>query len=444
MLRSRRSLLRDLAGIAACAPLLQSVALGEFSGQSSGRPGAPQTHAPSQRTAADEALLDEIEHRAFLFFWEASDPITGLTKDRNLATTSNDPRDIASIAANGFGLTTLTIADKRGWMKTPQLVERVRATLRFFNDHAYQQRGFFYHFMRMHSGKRAFKCEVSTIDTSLLLCGILACRAHFDDKEIRSLATQIYQRADWTWFLNGGKMLSMGWKPETGFYAAQWDHYCELMMIYLLGLGSPTHPLSADSWDVRTRPVYEYKGLKYITGPDPIFTHQYSHAWFDFRRKRDRHSNYFQNSITATLAHKLFCLSLHDRFPDYTENLWGITSSDSVHGYVAWGGPPPIGPIDGSVVPCAAGGSVAFLPSETLPVLHNMRDKYGDRAWTRYGFVDAFNPLTNWYDADVLGIDLGIMALMAENLRSGFVWETFMQDKDAQRGLERAGFHPDT
>lgn len=443
MFRTRRSVLRDLAGFAACAPLLQADALAQSS-------LAPHSHAgdmPKQEThlaGADDSLLDEIQKRAFHFFWEQSDPTTGLTKDRNLANSADDPRDIASIAANGFGLTTLAIAEKRGWMKSAPLTERVRNTLRFLAHSAYQQHGFLYHFMHMRTGERAFDCEVSTIDTSLLLCGALTCRAHFDDPEIRSLATKFYERVDWPRFLNGGTTLSMGWKPESGFLDARWNHYCELMMIYLLGLGSPTHPLPAETWDAWTRPTMEYQGLKYISAADPLFVHQYSHAWFDFRRKRDHYANYFQNSITATRAHKLFCLSLAHEFPDYTNDLWGISASDSAHGYTAWGGPPPLGKIDGSVVPCAAGGSVAFLPQDTLRVLHTMREKYGDRAWTRYGLVDAFNPLTNWYNADVLGIDLGIMAVMAENLRTGFVWETFMKDKDAQRGMNRAGFHPDT
>jgi hypothetical protein len=441
MLRSRRSVLHDLAGFAACAPLLQSEALAQSTREphpSAARP--QQTHL----TAADDSSLDEIQKRAFQFFWEQSDPTTGLTKDRNLANSAEDPRDIASIAANGFGLTALAIADKRGWMKSAPLTERVRNTLRFLTNSAYQQHGFLYHFMRMRTGERAFDCEVSTIDTSLLLCGVLTCRAYFDDPEIRSFATQFYERVDWPWFLNGGTTLSMGWKPESGFLEARWNHYCELMMIYLLGLGSPTHPLPAETWDAWARPVMEYDGLKYISAHDPLFVHQYSQAWFDFRGKRDHYANYFENSVTATRAHKLFCLSLEKQFPDYTNDLWGISASDSAHGYTAWGGPPPLGKIDGSVVPCAAGGSVAFLPQDTLRVLDTMRHKYADRAWTRYGLVDAFNPLTNWYNADVLGIDLGIMAVMAENLRTGFVWETFMKDKDARRGMERANFHPDT
>jgi len=316
----------------------------------------------------------------------------------------------------------------------------VRNTLRFLWKSCPHEHGFFYHFMNCSSGERAFKSEVSSIDSSILFCGVLTSRAYFDDAEIRSLATQLYERADWQWFLNGGRAVSMGWKPETGFLKARWDHYCELMMIYLLGIGSPTHAIPPDSWKAWSRPVINYQGIEYISGKDPIFTHQYSHAWFDFRGKRDAYADYFENSVKATKAHKLFCLSLRERFPDYDEDLWGITASDSAHGYVAWGGPPPIGPLDGSVVPCTAAGSLPFLPRDAIRVLQNLRVKFEEKAWKRYGFVDAFNPLTDWYDPDVIGLDLGISLVMAENARSGFVWETFMKNEEARRGMERAGF----
>jgi hypothetical protein len=292
----------------------------------------------------------------------------------------------------------------------------------------------------METGHRWEKCELSSIDTSLLLCGVLTARQYFADQEIKDLATNIYERVDWPWMLNGGSTLSMGWKPESGFLGARWEHYCELMMIYLLGIGSPTHPLSPDTWKAWTRPVIKYQGIEYISGNDPIFTHQYSQAWFDFRKKRDEYANYFENSIKATRAHKLFCLSLRDRFPDYSEDLWGISASDYAKGYTAWGGPPPQGPLDGSIVPCAAGGSLAFLYEDCMRVLRNIRGRYLDRAWARYGFVDAFNPLSGWYDQDVLGIDLGITMLMAENHRTGFVWETFMKNPEAQAAMQKAGF----
>jgi hypothetical protein len=229
----------------------------------------------------------------------------------------------------------------------------------------------------------------------------------------------------------------MGWFPKKGFLNARWEHFCELMMIYLLAIGSPTHPVSPNSWYAWTRPKIEYAGFKYISGNDPIFTHQYSQAWFDFRGKHDRYANYFDNSVTATRAHKAFCLSMPKW---YSEDYWGISASDYQGGYTAWGGPPPQGPIDGTVVPNAAAGSLAFVPKDCLHVLRAMKDKWGARAWGRYGFVDAFHPAANWYDPDVLGIDQGISVIMAENLRSGLIWEAFMRNPEAVEAMNKAGF----
>jgi hypothetical protein len=237
--------------------------------------------------------------------------------------------------------------------------------------------------------------------------------------------------------LNGGKTFSMGWKPESGFLNSRWNHYCELMMIYLLAIGSPTNAIAPEYWNNFTRPVIHYAGFSYISGNDPLFTHQSSQAWFDFRHKRDAYANYFDNSVIATRAHKAFCLN----YPKwYSQDYWGISASDFDGGYTAWGGPPAEGPIDGTVVPNAAAGSLPFLPSDCLTVLRNLRAKWGARAWGRYGFVDAFHPAADWYDPDVLGIDQGISLLMAENLRSGFVWNTFMRNPDSARAMRLAGF----
>jgi hypothetical protein len=211
------------------------------------------------------------------------------------------------------------------------------------------------------------------------------------------------------------------------------------MMLYLLAIGSTTFPVPASSWNAFSRPLVTFQNYTYISGNDPLFTHQYSHAWFDFRNKQDAYANYFNNSITATEAHKAFCLSIAGQFPDYSNNLWGITASDSVNGYAVWGGPPSMGPIDGSVVPCAAGGSLPFDFSDCIAVLRNIWATY-PAAWQRYSFVDAFNPLTNWYDTDALGIDLGITMLMAENYRSGLVWNTFMKNPEAQAAMTAVGF----
>ncbi len=360
--------------------------------------------APYEGT--DEQLLDEIQRAAFNFFWNEASQKTGQVKDRALAN-GNDSRMMSSIAATGFGLTSLCIGDRRGYGKAPEILERVRR-----------------------------------IDSSLLYCGVLTARQYFADQEIKDLATKIYERVDWPWMLNGGKTFSMGWHPESGFLDARWEHYCELMMIYLLAIGSPTHPVPPSSWNAWTRPKITYQGIEYISGDDPIFTHQYSQAWFDFRNKRDAYADYFENSVKATRAHKLFCLSLHERFPDYDENLWGISASDYVKGYTAWGGPPPQGPIDGSVVPCATGGSLSFLFDDCIRVLRKLRGQYRDKVWKKYGFVDAFNPLTGWHDADVLGIDLGITMLMAENHRTSFVWNMFMKNPETQSAMRKVGFHP--
>jgi hypothetical protein len=359
---------------------------------------------------------------------------------------------MASIAATGFGLTALCIADKRQYQPSQQVLEQVRRTLRFHADTLPNTHGFFCHFNDIETGAPWRDSEISSIDTSLLLCGILTARAYFHrDAEIVKLATTIYERVDWPWMLNGEKTFSMGLRNGK-FLDARWNHYCELMMIYLLALGSPTHSVDPACWDAWTRPQMQYAGFDYISAADPLFVHQYSHAWFDFRRKRDRYADYFANSITATRAHQAFCLALGK---PYSLDYWGISASDSAHGYTAWGGPgvrgherdaqgrpqQGFGGIDGSVVPYATAGSLPFLPADCLRVLRALKDRYSKYAWGRYGFCDAFHPDAQWYDPDVLGIDLGITVLMAENLRTGFVWETFAQNSEVSIAFERAGFH---
>ena len=406
----------------------------------------PESPSRYHLTPDDEAFLDDMERRACLYFVEQAGATTGQVLDRAAAVNPSgklDPRPMASIAATGFGLTALCIAEKRGYQPRAQVVEQIRRTLRFHAHTLPNVHGFFYHFNDVNTGERIAKNEVSSIDTALLLCGILTARAHFhDDTEIHDLATLIYNRVDWPWMLNGGTTFSMGWHPESGFLSARWAHYCELMMIYLLAIGSPTHPVDPSSWYAWTRPVINYKGLSYISGNDPIFTEQYSQAFFDFRHKRDRYANYFTNSVTATRAHEAFCLSLGKPYsPDY----WGLSASDYIHGYTAWGGPDAngkgFGPIDGSVVPNATAGSLPFLPEACLRVQRALKANYGDKAYGRYGFCDAFHPEANWYDPDVLGIDLGISVVQAENLRTSFVWDTFSRNPEVPLAMQKAGFH---
>lgn len=420
---TRRSALRLIVGSAAAAIL----------------PRAAWGRAKRTLAVADDTLLDDMERRAALYFWEQADPANGQVLDRAYADNTDGKlrsrRPLSSIAATGFGLSTLCIADHRNYFPHDAIVERVQTTLDYYLNKLPNDHGFFSHFNDVHSGKAANHSEISSIDTSIFLCGVLTARAYFNDAKITALATKLYERVEWPWMLNGGDTFSMGMRDGV-FIKSRWDHYCELMMLYLLAIGSPTYPVAPGCWEKFTRPRIVFQGFSYIGAPDPLFVHQYSHAWFDFRNKRDSHADYFANSIVATRANKAFCLSLKI---GYTDDYWGVTASDSERGYVAWGGPPALGHIDGTVVPCAAAGSLPFLPVDCLRVLRGLRTM-GDRVYGRYGFRDAVHPAANWYNEDVLGIDLGISALMAENLRTGFVWATFMRNPEAVRAMRLVGF----
>jgi hypothetical protein len=431
---TRRKAVKILGGAVLSSVAAPMLALAQTS--------APVTPQESRLlTDLDLGFLEEMQHAACLYFLEQAEPTTGQVLDRasNKGTTGKlDNRFVASIAATGFGLTALCIADSRNYSPTSRLKQQVITTLQFHLDKMPNEHGFFYHFNDVKTGQPLINSEVSSIDTAILLCGVLSCRAYFKDPKITDLATQLYNRVDWPWMLNGGKTFSMGWRPSSGFIATRWDHYCELMMLYLLAIGSPTHPVSPESWSAFTRPPMKFQTFNYISGNDPLFVHQYSHAWFDFAHKRDAYADYFANSIVATRAHKAFCLGLNR---GYNDDYWGVSASDWEHGYTAWGGPPLMGPVDGSVVPCASAGSLPFLPRDCVRVLRSLKDTYGKDAWGRYGLCDAFHPELHWFDPDVIGIDVGIGLLMAENLRTAFVWETFMQNPEPVAAMKACGFH---
>lgn len=443
--RSRRNLLKQMAALLLGTPLVGRGAFASImqvasKGAAGSTPASAADYPQITLSPDDIQLLDDVTRAGTCYFWEQANPDTGLVKDRcNARTATTDNTIVASIAATGFGLTALSIGESRGYISYSEASNRVLATLRFLWKKLANHRGFFYHWADVHTGERIWDSEISSVDTAILLCGILTARAHFHNQEITELASAIFNRVDWSWLSEDTALLPHGWMPEVGFLPYRWDDYSELMMMYLLGLGSSVHPLREETWNAWKRTIFDYEGLRYIGSFAPLFVHQYSQAWFDFRGKRDHYADYFKNSVIATEAHRRFCLELAQRFPDYSEDLWGITASDSEEGYVVWGGPPEIGPIDGTVVPCASAGSLPFAPQAALRVLHNIRNRY-PFTWSTYGFVDAFNPLKNWYDTDVIGIDVGISVLMAENLRSGFVWRTFMKNPEAQRGMKRAGF----
>jgi hypothetical protein len=249
----------------------------------------------------DQTFLDELEHADFLFFWEQANPQTGLIRDR-YTVSGVDRGGVASIAATGFGLTAICIGENRRYVTIVQAHDRVLATLRFIWKVLPHHRGFFYHFADMNTGARLWDSEVSSVDTAILLCGILTCRHFFADEEIRDLASAIFNRVDWTWLSEDTTLLPHGWMPESGFLPYRWDGYSELMMMYLLGLGSSTHPLPAETWHAWKRVTYEYDGLRYVGASAPLFVHQYSQVWFDFRGKRDKYADYFTSPFHSATA----------------------------------------------------------------------------------------------------------------------------------------------
>jgi hypothetical protein len=398
----------------------------------------------------DDSFLNELSHRCFLYFADAIDPETGICKDLihgNPADSAKKQDDVrGSTGVTGFALTALCIGVERKWISRSKAKDLVRRCLRSYtNGKVFTEHGWSYHFNDAHTGERWKNVEISTSDCIWLLAGALTCRQYFhEDHEIADLATLLYSRYDFPWMTNGdGKLLSHGWRPEPdGFIKLRYEKYCQLAAMYLLGIGSPTHPLPPEAWYAWTRDPNTYMQYNYI-GTSLLWTYQYPFAWFDFRGKRENQgmkTDWWANCDTATRAHREWCYTdLAKDFPDYTENIWGITSSSSPTGYKAWGGPPKHSKPDGVIVPCAAGGSLMIAPDICIPALHAMKDKYGEKIWGKYGLADALNPISGWVSTDTLGLDVGMTLLSAENLRSGNVWKWFMTNPEPQKAMQLAG-----
>jgi hypothetical protein len=392
----------------------------------------------------DRAFVEDLEHRSFEYFWEQADHSTGLVLDRarvDGGRAKGPSRDIASTAATGFGLTAICIGAQRGWIGKQEAADRVRTTLEFFANKAGQEHGWFYHWMDVATGERKWDSEASSVDTAFLLAGALTARQYFsDDPEIPKLASEIYNRVDFQWMLDGDPLLlSHGWRNGKGFLKNKWDTYCELGLLYVLAIGSPTHPISAESWYAWQRPFYQYGNYEFISG-GPLFTHQYSQAWIDFRNRRDRgFLDFFLNSVNATRANQQYSFNL-DLPSTFGKGIWGITASDGPKGYRIYGEIKAFEPVDGTVAPAAAGGSLMFTPDISIPALKAIHEHFGDRVFGRYGFVDGYNPTLEWFDTDVVGIDAGITLLSAENLLTGNVWHWFMANEPASHAMDLIGF----
>jgi hypothetical protein len=416
---------------------------------------------------SDAQLLDDVQHRTFLFFWETTNPANGLVPDR-WPTPS-----FSSIAAVGFGLTAYGIGAERGWVSRENAAQRVLTTLRFFRESKQGEastgvtgyRGFYYHFVDMKTGERFKDVELSTIDTTLLLAGALFCQSYFDrdnetERAIREIAEELYARAEWPFFLERPPLVSMGWTPEHGLHDYDYRGYNEAMILYILALGSPTHPIAPEAWTAYTSTYHwdTFYGQTHLTFA-PLFGHQYSHVWIDFRGiqdpfMREHGIDYAENSRRATLAQRAYAIENPMHWRDYGEQLWGLTACDgpldgtkdidgvtrTFHTYAARGAAPGDTRDDGTIAPTAAVSSVAFAPEIAIPAMANMHAKYGDRLYKQYGFLDAFNPTLDWYDVDYLGIDQGPIVAMIENHRTGLVWNTMRKNPHLVRGLQRAGF----
>jgi hypothetical protein len=397
-------------------------------------------------TPDDEKFLDDLQRRGIQFYIDEADPVSGLMPDRSPAngSPSGGGKGVCSIASVGFGLTALCIGAERGWISKDEAYERCLRPIKFLYEKVPHEHGYYYHFINMRTGAREWNCEVSNIDTALLMTGVLFARQYFPDTELAKVANDLYERVEWDFFFDEKNLCHTGYKPESGLGKGTWSAYSECpVLVCLIGLGSGTHPLKPETWNAWRRDrVITYAGLTFVQCP-PLFTHQFPQCWFDLRGLRDDHADYFRNAQLATIAQREWMKSeLSKKYPKYGPNMWGLTASDYEKGYTAWGGPPAQGPIDGSVVPCAPAGSLAFEPRICLDALKEMKQRYGAKGYVKYGFVDAFNPHTGWYNDDVIGIDVGPTVLMAENCRSGFVWKTFMSAPEAQRALKAAGLRP--
>ncbi|HET6680232.1 MAG TPA: glucoamylase family protein [Gemmatimonadaceae bacterium] len=455
--------------------------------------GACSTAPPPVATAprvvtidsATLAFADDLSRRTFQWFWDTTDERTGLVPDRW------PTRAFSSVAAIGFGLTAYGIGAERGYVSREAAAERVVNTLRFLwrlpQDSTATgtggYRGFFYHFLDYDTGFRFETVELSTIDTSLMLMGALFCQQYFDrevpvEREIRALADSLYRRVEWTWAQPDAPLVSMGWRPERGWVPANWRGYDEASFLYVLALGSPTHPIDATAWPAWTSTYrwMTFQGQSHVNFA-PLFGHQYTAAWIDTRGIRDAYMrergggiDYFENSRRAVISQRLYAIENPGGWEDYGPDIWGLTASDGPMGvtrpvdgvsrtfftYTARGAAATEIRDDGTIAPTAAGGSIPFAPELALRALKTMRDTYGDVLYTRYGFVDAFNPTFDftdlktakgtqvpgkgWFDIDHLGIDQGPILLMLENWHSELVWDEMRESPYIIAGLRRAGF----
>ena len=430
-------------------------------------------------------LFLDIERRTFQFFWDTTDASNGLAPDRYPS------RPFASVASIGFALTAYPIGYENGWISRDQAIDRTLITLRKLRDlprgpertGRAGHRGFFYHFLDMQKGLRYDSwVELSSVDTALLMMGVLFTQSYYDgndprEREIRRIADVLYRRVDWPWMQQRKPLISMGWYPEKGFIQHDWTGYNEAMMIYILALGSPTHPVGPEAWEAWTRTYTNdwgvFQGQEYLSF-GPLFAHQFTHVWVDFRDIQDQYMrehgiDYFLNSRRATLAQRDYAIDNPMKWKGYGENVWGLTACDGPQNttqeyrgeqrqffhYRSRGAGLFEHFDDGTIAPTAAISSIVFAPEVVIQATQEMHKRYGDFLYSSYGFLDAFNPSFNydiplktgrivpgrgWVASDYIGIDQGTILTMIANYRNEFVWNVMKKNKYIRTGLQRAGF----
>ncbi len=383
----------------------------------------------------DRTLLEKIERDSIQYFIRYSDHKTGLTRD------SSQPGAPASIAATGFSLASLAIAQSRGWIPRDQAYEKIHHTLKTLKQQAEQEKGFFYHFLDAQTGRRVWRSEASSIDTALLLAGALLAAQYFEGTDLPGLAEDLYRRVNWKWMMNGTSLMCHGWKPESNFLPHYWDSYNELMILQALAIGAPQNAAPPETWQAWDRLEDEYNGKRIIySSSGSLFTYQYAHAFIDFRGLSDRGINYFENSKKASIANWEYSLSFREQYQSYSESSWGLSASLGPGGYRAYGGKPGAGVHDGTISPSATISSLVFTPELSLPAIKFFYQEYQENLYGTYGFKDAFNRDKKWWANGYLGIDQGITVLMLENfLTDGSLWEKFMKLPAIQKWIELSG-----
>ncbi len=352
--------------------------------------------------------------------------------------------EVASIASVGYGLAALVIGAERKWISFSKAYNRANGTLHTFLNNMETTNGFFYHFIHMETAKREWNCEVSIIDTGIFICGAILAGEYFKG-EVKEKAEKLYKNINWNWYRDETvNQFYMGYSPEQGF-SGHWDMYAEQLMLYVLGVASPTFPIESSMYDDFKKPITDYGEIKNIiyTYCGTLFTYQYSHAWIDFRNRRDNNGiNWFQNSIKATLANRKYCIENSKKYKTFGENSWGLTACVGPSGYSGeFGAMPAMSKLegnDGTISPSGAAGSIVFTPELSIQALEYYYN-YFPELWGKYGFKDAYNLEGEkaWYAEECIGIDKGTSMLMIENYLTGLIWEYFMKNEYIQKGLQK-------